>query len=76
MRAGLKVEGVPAIRAAHLARLRRGLTRIQQSGPGNGLGQGSQVAQHDLDKMPGRVGGILGSARNDRSADRRKAEAD
>src|SRR6266581_3334493 len=56
-------KGVPGIRAAHLdAAPAAASTGIQQSGPGNGLGQGGQIAQHDLDKMPNRVGRILGPA--------------
>ena len=61
-RPGLVLRG-RCVRAAELARVRRGLSWIEQeSCPENGLGEGGHVAKHDLNDVPDRVGRILGPA--------------
>ena len=38
------------------------LAGVQQGRPGNGLWQSGHVAEHDLDDVPDRIGGIFGPA--------------
>jgi hypothetical protein len=64
LRAGLGAEPLSrGFRAAHSgAAPSTGSAAVQQGPPRERLGQGGHFAKHDLDDVPDRVGGILGSS--------------